>query len=167
MRRVDGAGRHGLSLPACAPHRRPVPSGTIAGVSTDTTRCPCGSGDTLTACCGPILAGERRAATAEQLMRSRYTAFAQGHLEHLLRSWDPRNRPDREELADSLADGSRWLRLDILATTDGGPFADRGTVEFRAVARTDRGRVQLHERSRFRRADGQWLYVDGDIDPDT
>lgn len=134
-------------------------------MSTDTTRCPCGSGDTLDSCCGPILAGERRAATAVQLMRSRYTAFARGHLEHLLRSWDPRTRPDRDDLAASLSESDRWLRLDVLAVEDGGPFADRGVVEFRAIARTAQGRTRLHERSRFRRANGVWLYVDGEIDP--
>lgn len=129
----------------------------------DDTRCPCGRGDTFGACCGPVLRQERRAATAEALMRSRYTAFAVGDVEHLLRSWHPRERPDRDELADSLEDGTRWLHLDILGTTAGGPFDDAGTVEFTAVARTPQGRQEQHEVSRFVREDGTWLFVDGEL----
>ena len=54
-------------------------------------------------------------------MRSRYTAFAVRDLEHLLRSWHPSTAPTRQELAASLAEEVRWLRLEILATADGGP----------------------------------------------
>jgi len=36
--------------------------------------CPCGAGPTFAACCQPILAQQRPAETAEQLMRSRFTA---------------------------------------------------------------------------------------------
>ncbi|WP_114855929.1 YchJ family protein [Brachybacterium sp. YJGR34] len=130
---------------------------------SDHGRCPCGSGDTLGACCGPVLRGDRRAATAQALMRSRYTAFALGDLEHLLRSWHPDTRPERGELAASLADEVRWLRLDILGTRAGGPFDADGTVEFRAISKGPRGRQEQHEISRFVREDGHWLYVDGDL----
>ncbi|MGO1354389.1 YchJ family protein [Brachybacterium tyrofermentans] len=129
----------------------------------DETRCPCGRGDTFGACCGPVLRQERRAATAEALMRSRYTAFAVGDVEHLLRSWHPRERPDRDELADSLEDGTRWVHLSILTTSAGGPFDDAGTVEFTAVARTPQGGQEQHEISRFVREDGTWLFVDGEL----
>lgn len=129
----------------------------------DDSRCPCGRGDTYGACCGPVLRQERRAATAEALMRSRYTAFAVGDVEHLLRTWHPRERPDRGELADALADGTRWLRLDVRGTSGGGPFDDAGTVEFVAISRTPQGRQEQHELSRFVREDGEWLYVDGEV----
>ncbi|MBE9403019.1 YchJ family metal-binding protein [Brachybacterium sp. p3-SID1565] len=125
-------------------------------------RCPCGSGDTFGSCCGPVLTGKRRAATAEALMRSRYTAFTTQDLEHALASWHPDTRPDRADLARSLAD-TRWLRLDVRGTTGGGPFDDEGTVEFVAIARTEQGRRELHEISHFTRVDGSWLYVRGDL----
>lgn len=96
-------------------------------------------------------------------MRSRYTAFAVGDVEHLLRSWHPRERPDRDELADSLEDGTRWMHLDILKTAAGGPFDDAGTVEFTAVARTPQGRQEQHEVSRFVREHGAWFFVDGEL----
>lgn len=128
---------------------------------SDSARCPCGSGDVLGACCGPVLRHERRAGTAQALMRSRYTAFALRDLEHLLASWHPRTRPAPEELTESLRPDVRWLRLEVLATERGGPFDDAGTVEFSAISRGPQGRQVQRELSRFVREDGAWLYVDG------
>jgi SEC-C motif-containing protein len=129
----------------------------------DESRCPCGSGDTFGACCGPILRRQRRAATAEALMRSRYTAFAVRDLEHLLVSWHPGTRPARDVLAPALTEEVRWLRLTVLATSGGGPFDDAGTVEFTATSKGPHGRQEQHEVSRFVREEGWWLYVDGDL----
>lgn len=89
-------------------------------------RCPCGRGELFGACCGPVLVGERPAGTAEALMRSRYTAFAVGDTEYLLRSWHPRTRPKTLDLDPD----QRWLFLEIVRTERGGPFDDTGTVEF-------------------------------------
>jgi len=123
-------------------------------------RCPCGSGDVLRDCCARILDGTP-APTALSLMRSRYTAFAVGDREHLLASWDPATRP-----ADLVLDGdTRWLRLEIVATTAGGPFDSDGTVEFEAFYRDADGRRSLHERSRFIKDAGRWYYVDGELLP--
>ena len=44
--------------------------------------CPCG-GDRYGSCCAPLHRGERQAATAEQLMRSRYSAYALGEVEDI------------------------------------------------------------------------------------
>ena len=130
----------------------------------DDARCPCGSGDVLGACCGPVLRGQRRAPTAEALMRSRYTAFAVRDLEHLLRSWHPSTAPSREELAASLAEEVRWLRLEIHETEARGPFEDAGVVDFSAISKGPGGRSVQRERSRFVREDGAWLYLDGELD---
>ncbi|WP_313357497.1 YchJ family metal-binding protein [Microbacterium sp.] len=121
-------------------------------------RCPCTSGDVFGSCCGPVLASGS-APTAVRLMRSRFTAFATADAEHLLRTWHPSTRPDRLDLDD----GIRWQRLDILDQKHGGPFDDRGVVEFEAFYRDEHGRGTLRERSRFVREGGLWLYVDGVI----
>ncbi|TWJ28896.1 SEC-C motif-containing protein [Micromonospora sagamiensis] len=90
-------------------------------------------------------------------MRSRFSAFVVGDVDHLLRSWHPRTRPAGLTLDPRL----RWTRLEVLATERGGLFDTTGTVEFRAHYR-DRGRPgALHERSRFHREDGEWVYLDG------
>ncbi len=125
------------------------------------TRCPCQSGLTYAECCGPLHAGTRPAGTAEQLMRSRYSAFAVGDAGYLLRSWHPSTRPAVVDLDP----GTTWRRLDVLATDRGGPFDRAGTVEFRAVYRDADGAGSLHETSRFVREPDGWQYLDGDLHP--
>ncbi len=121
-------------------------------------RCPCGSGDTYAGCCAALHRGERSAATAEALMRSRFSAFAVGEVEYLLSSWDRETRPGTLELDDTII----WRRLQIVDTEAGGPADATGVVEFRAQYVADGRRQILHERSRFRRdRDGAWRYVDG------
>ena len=78
----------------------------------DSQLCPCKRGELFGACCGPLLAGERPAGSAEVLMRSRYTAFAVGDTEYLLRSWHPRTRPKTLDLDPN----QRWLFLEIVRT---------------------------------------------------
>ncbi|NLG46437.1 YchJ family metal-binding protein [Gordonia sp. (in: high G+C Gram-positive bacteria)] len=126
----------------------------------DDRRCPCGSGETLAACCGRYLTGlgqGKAAPTAEALMRSRFTAFALGDESHLLASWHPDTRPQ----SCPPDPGTRWLHLTIDDTVDGSPFHREGEVEFTAVYRDAEGRGELHERSNFVRVDGRWYYVDG------
>ncbi|MFD7501869.1 YchJ family protein [Streptomyces sp. NPDC059850] len=127
---------------------------------TTPVTCPCGLPASYTDCCGRLHRGEARAATAEQLMRSRYSAFAVRDEAYLLRSWHSTTRPPRLELDPGL----RWTRLEILGTTDGSAFHSTGTVEFRAhyVNGGDGGGSgQQHENSRFAREGGAWVYVDG------
>ncbi|NKY45887.1 YchJ family protein [Nocardia cerradoensis] len=126
----------------------------------DTGRCPCGSGEQFGQCCGPRLDGTRPAPTAEALMRSRYTAFAVGDHDYLLRTWHPRSRPRRLVLDPA----QHWISLQVFGTEAGGLFDDAGVVEFRATYRYDGRRGVLSECSRFARVDGQWVYVDGDIE---
>ncbi|MDN3905421.1 YchJ family protein [Arthrobacter sp. YD2] len=121
------------------------------------SRCPCLSGETYGECCGRFHAGRASAPTAEALMRSRYSAFATGNVTYLLATWHPDHRPADLELDPDL----EWRRLDILATTGGGPLDSTGTVEFRAHYRQDGIRGTQQELSSFVREHGKWLYVDG------
>lgn len=90
-------------------------------------------------------------------MRSRYTAFVVGDTAHLARSWHPRTRP--EEIA--IDPDVRWTGLQII---DAPPAdGDTGVVEFRAEWIQDGDRGARHERSRFVRLRGRWVYLDGDV----
>ena len=120
-------------------------------------RCPCGSGPTYAECCGRLHDGTATAGTAEQLMRSRYSAFAVGDPAYLLATWHPSTRPPSLELDPTV----RWTGLDVLATTDGGLLAAEGTVEVRAWYRHGGETGSRHEVSRFTRVDGAWCYLDG------
>lgn len=137
-------------------------------MADDATRpCPCGAQTTDGAPssyrehCQPIHQG-RPAATAEALMRSRYSAHALGLTAHLSASWDPTTRPDEIEPQPDIV----WTGLEIIESQRGGALDGDGTVEFIARYRRrhpDRPASdgELHEISRFRRAGLGWLYVDG------
>lgn len=114
--------------------------------------CPCGLGQPYADCCGRLHSGRTKASTAELLMRSRYSAFAVGDAEYLLRSWHSTTRPRSLELDSH----DRWTRLEILGKSGGGMFEAEGTVEFRAHYT---GGV-VHENSRFLRENGHWVYLD-------
>lgn len=125
--------------------------------------CPCGLPAAYDACCGRLHRGAAQAATAEELMRSRYAAYAVGHADHVFRTWHPRTRP--ADLADDLTTtGPDWTRLEVLDTVAGGPGDDEGVVEFRAHYVLDGRAGRLHERSRFVRRAGRWVYLDGAVD---
>lgn len=148
-----------LSAPLPEPGSEPMTAVSSSGPDPE-TRCPCGSGDTYGRCCRPLHRG-RAAATAEALMRSRFSAFVLGDEGHLLRTWHPDTRPGSIDLDPDL----RWHRLEINAATGGGPFEEWGTVDFTAHYRPRPGTRGLkgaqRENSRFRRVDGRWLYLDG------
>lgn len=97
------------------------------------------------------------ASTAAVLMRSRFTAFALGDAVYLRASWHPDTRPAVLEFEYDV----EWRRLQIVDTARGGPGDTEGVVEFRAAFRGEEGAGVLHERSRFERVDGRWVYRDG------
>jgi len=116
--------------------------------------CPCGLGDNYAGCCGRLHDGAP-AATAEALMRSRYSAFAVGDADYLLRTWHPAARPRTLTLDQDIA----WTRLAVLESQGGGLFDATGTVRFRAIYRQGGQRGVLAENSRFVREDGKWSYL--------
>jgi len=111
--------------------------------------CPCGSGKLFQTCCQNIIANDS-AKTAEQLMRSRYSAFVLGDAEYLLKTWHPDTRPKDFQLGKS-----RWLGLIIRD-------ASEDTVSFMAAFHAGNKGMTLEETSRFVCLDGHWRYVNGD-----
>nr|WP_222427002.1 YchJ family protein [Hyella patelloides] len=117
-------------------------------------------------CCGKYLSGKEYPATAEQLMKSRYTAFCEGNIDYLIATLHPNKRQenDRQELTKTI-NNTTWLGLTIVDINQGKKNDKIGYVEFMAVFKTTEPQ-QLHERSRFFKVDGKWFYVDGNILPD-
>ena len=93
--------------------------------------------------------------TAEQLMRSRYSAFAVGDVAYLELSWHSSTRPRRVRVDTA----DEWVLLEIVDTQAGGPLDAVGMVEFRAHHRRGGQPGVVHERSSFVREDGRWVYV--------
>lgn len=86
-------------------------------------------------------------------MRSRYSGYAVGELDHVFRTWHPRTRPE-----DVRPDPTtRWVGLEVL---DAGEDGDTGYVAFRARFTGSGGDAVHEERSRFERRGGRWLYLD-------
>jgi SEC-C motif domain protein len=138
-------------------------------------RCPCGTGRRYPDCCGPFVDDGIPAPTAEELMRSRYTAYALRRPEHLLRTWHPSTRP--EDLV--LDRGWVWEGLEVVGREGGQVDDDEGVVEFRARWRQDPNPAAgvprlatryptsgvMNERSLFRRRGGRWMYLSADDVP--
>jgi SEC-C motif-containing protein len=123
---------------------------------TSPMRCPCGSGEEHARCCQRYHRGARPP-TANELMRSRFSAFAIADAAYLLDSWHPSTRPAKLDLDVE----TRWTFLEIVETVRGGPFDAAGTVEFRAHYQMPGGRGVLSERSSFTREKGRWWYLSG------
>jgi SEC-C motif-containing protein len=122
----------------------------------DSARCPCLSGATYGACCGPFHHGDELAPSAERLMRSRYSAYVTGNVRYLLATWHPDTKPRTLELDPD----QRWYLLDIVRTSRGGMLDVTGTVEFVAKYRLRGHAGEQHENSRFVRERRRWYYVD-------
>ncbi|MBW8803148.1 MAG: SEC-C domain-containing protein [Catenulisporales bacterium] len=117
--------------------------------------CPCGRGELYADCCGALHAGRTTAATAEQLMRSRYSAFAVMDAAYLLKTWHSSTRPAHVDFDPKL----RWTGLDIVGTTGGTAFHTDGTVEFIAHYTESGQPGSMRENSSFVREDGNWVYL--------
>ena len=144
--------------------------------------CPCGSGVSYARCCRPLHRGEREAESAEQLMRSRYAAFAEKQAEYLWETLHP-GHEDRAIGHDSAvaaiketAAEHRYVGLTVLDTA---PPDEAGLARVLFHARVfrkgvDRSFVELSE---FARADGLvagavgteatsgWRYLRGEAVP--
>jgi SEC-C motif-containing protein len=128
--------------------------------------CPCGSNLTYAECCQPIIKGERSAITAEQLMRSRYSAYVMKELDYIGTSLHPSSRADYDEKSTrTWAESAEWRKFEILETSGGGPEDKEGKVEFIATYAENGVEKEHHELSTFRQEDGTWYFVSGKIAP--
>jgi SEC-C motif-containing protein len=118
--------------------------------------CPCNSGDPYASCCEPVLSG-KLPDSAEQLMRSRYTAFTQDNEAYLLRSWHHSTRPKALNLDNEKH--IKWVNLKVLRHESKETSA---IVEFIAHYKINGKAEKIHELSRFTKEGDRWFYVDGD-----
>jgi len=124
--------------------------------------CPCGSKKQYDHCCLPIINGEEKATTAEQLMRSRYSAHVNHEIDYIFRSNHPNKQKEFDRKATyKFATESDWLGLEIKKTIGGGVDDVKGQVEFIARFKLKHATQFMHELSNFEKIDGIWYYVDG------
>lgn len=119
--------------------------------------CPCCSGKPFETCCEPILTGELKADTSEQLMRSRYTAYTRADADYILATTHVSTR--KQYSAKSISEwakSSTWLKLEVKAVTE-------NTVSFYAYFLDEKGTLQIHkEHSHFTLENGTWYFVEGE-----
>lgn len=125
----------------------------------DSSPCLCGSGVDAAECCAPFHNGSKIASTAEQLMRSRFTAYAEHNEAYLLATWDSGKRP--EGIDFSKEGDVTWTRLEIVKTKKGAEKDNKGVVEFKAFYLLNGEEYAMNEISRFVKKDGSWYYLDG------
>ena len=97
----------------------------MASATPSSKTCLCGSKKSYAQCCEPLHCGAA-AATAEALMRSRYTAFVLGLDEYIQRSWHASKRSPLNEISDN--EKLRWIGLQIKRHEQFD--SDRAVVEF-------------------------------------
>ena len=119
--------------------------------------CICGSEKEFSKCCEPIIEKKQKAKTAEELMRSRYSAYVMANGSYLVYSAAKKNRyADDIALIEEFSNSVEWLKLDVLDVL-------KDLVEFKAYYRDNEGIKVLHERSSFTQEDGEWKYSAGEL----
>lgn len=118
--------------------------------------CPCCSQKDFLVCCGPFLAENKIPATPEQLMRSRYTAYAMNDFDYIRKTM---KSPAADDFNPSNDSHLTWLKLDVLSSDS---KESKGRVEYIAYYSYHGELRCLHEKSTFRRDDNQWYYIDGE-----
>ncbi len=126
----------------------------------DQSLCPCKSRLPYGECCGPFHRG-KLPATAEQLMRSRYSAYFFRLIDYLVDTTHPdKKTPTLRQEIQATADQAMWKFLTIHGTSKGQPDDKTGKVEFTAEFYHNDVLHEHYECSRFRRHKGAWKYLD-------
>jgi len=124
--------------------------------------CPCSINKTYDNCCGKIHSNINNASTAEELMRSRYSAFVKANGEYLNKSHHSSTRPNSKKQIKEIvawAKSVTWIKLEIIGTKKGLLNDLEGTVEFKAYF-IEGGIVKtIHENSKFVRENKHWVYL--------
>jgi SEC-C motif-containing protein len=126
--------------------------------------CPCGSSLDLSACCLPIIRETRKAASAEELLRARYTAFTQGEIDFIFSSHHSKTQDQvsRDEIED-WSKNSKWLGLKVLQVEDVKKDADSAVIFFAAYYETSDQKKHEHvEKSLFKKEKGEWKFFDSE-----
>ena len=124
--------------------------------------CPCKSRFAYADCCMRFHYGKAKPQTAEQLMRSRYSAYFFRLVDYLVETTHPDTRePGLKKELEKTIHQVNWSYLNVVDVSKGGKDDKVGKVEFVASYFVNAEPYELHERSRFRRYKGQWKYLDG------
>lgn len=127
-------------------------------------QCPCGSGKEYAQCCEVYITEIEIPKTAEQLMRSRYSAYVKKEISYILRTILPKQRKDiDEEGVRNWSEKTQWRRLEIRKSEKGDTGDTEGTVEFIAYYIDKTLASKHHEVAKFRKYKERWYYEDSEF----
>lgn len=130
------------------------------------TTCPCDTGKPYAECCGPLHAGERTAADAVELMRSRYSGFVLGLPDYLWGTLHSEHETHAQGIEryraamQSSSSGLRYRKLRILDSREPDAQGVAQVLFFAEIAQLKRDH-SIVELSSFVQEDGQWRYIAG------
>lgn len=127
------------------------------------SNCPCGLG-MYASCCQPLHLGQMKAQSAEQLMRSRYSAFAKHGIDYIVKTTalGQQQALDVAAIAD-WSKSNQWLKLKIVQAKE-KIDKNHAQVEFKAHYHDGKQAQVHHEVSHFVRHDGAWYFLDPTTD---
>lgn len=130
-------------------------------------RCYCCSDKKFSQCCQPFVDGLALPNTAEQLMRSRFTAYAIRRYDYVLNTYseEKQNTLSVTQLEESAA-GAVWFALSVVPSQPASHSNQCDSVEFTAYYFEGKSLFQLHETSHFIIEGGTWRYHDGELADD-
>lgn len=122
--------------------------------------CYCGNSKSYSDCCKIAHKNPAEIKTAEQLMRSRYSAFVLADGDYLMATHHSSTRPIKEKKAIvKWAKSVEWIKLEILETTNGLELENEGTVTFNAYFYENGNVNNIHEKSAFIKENNKWYYL--------
>lgn len=118
--------------------------------------CYCGNNQFFELCCQPLLLNQTFAQSAEQLMRSRYSAYVVANANYLI---DTTHLSKRHLFSKKSilqwAKENEWLRLEIV-------LSEEKRVVFKAFFKDNQGNeIEHYEDSIFDILGDKWYYVSG------
>lgn len=145
--------------------------------------CYCQSGQKFRECCAPFIQSQQLPATAEQLMRSRFSAYCDRSvqaMQYLASSYHYLSQADNPVAEiTAFANAAHFVSLEVIHASAEialpeqlqyltAQLANHGQVRFATVHFKVHFIMQdklhlLEEISRFIRTDGQWSYLDGKL----
>lgn len=126
-----------------------------------TQNCYCGTSLPFNLCCEPFISQRQKPATPEQLMRSRYSAFNIGNVKYLVDTISEELKEHDDFIViQKTINETKWLGLKIIESIDIN--SQTGFVEFVAFFSDEINFGQLHEKSLFKKLEGNWLYTSGE-----
>ena len=122
--------------------------------------CPCGIEKIYEMCCYKGHLAIETLMSAEQLMRSRYSAYAMADIDYLMKSQHSTTRPnDEKDEILKWAKSVEWIRLEVLNSFKGLDCDSEGTVEFKAYFKENGIVSVIHENSKFLKEHNHWVYL--------